>query len=161
MTYSSKQNISREEALSRAMRYCAYQERSTGDVVRKLNDWGLDDDEAIFWVIDNLKNEKFVDDQRFARIYANSKLNQNQWGKNKIKYALREKSVPDGYIKHAIEQIPDDKYHEVLQKLANEKAKKTGLKTREQRAKLTRFLLQRGFSQEEINKAIHELIKDI
>ncbi|MFW6019016.1 MAG: regulatory protein RecX [Bacteroidales bacterium] len=157
----SKKNISREEALSRAMRYCAYQERSTGDVLWKLNDWGLVDDGAIFWVIDNLKKEKFLDDQRFAAIFANSKLNQNQWGKNKIKYALREKSVPEPYIDQALGQLPQDKYTAVLKKLADEKAKKTGLKTREQRAKVNRFLLQRGFEQEEINKAINELLKQV
>ncbi|MGM0612186.1 MAG: regulatory protein RecX [Bacteroidota bacterium] len=159
--HSSKQNISREEALSRAMRYCAYQERSTGDVMRKLSDWGLVNHNDMLWVIDNLKQEKFVDDQRFARIFANSKLNQNQWGKNKIKYALREKSVPDAYINQALEQLPEDKYNEVLQNLADEKANKTGLKSLEQRAKLNRFLLQRGFLQEEINKAIKELTKNI
>lgn len=143
------------------MRYCAYQERSSGDVKHKLNEWGLQDEESITWVLEKLKHEEFVDDQRFARIFANSKLNQNKWGKNKIKYALQAKSIPNTFINEALEQLPKEHYNSILQKLAEEKARETGLETQEQRAKLNRFLLQRGYENEEIRIVIKGLMKKI
>ncbi len=146
---ASSKNISREEALSRAMRFCAYQERCRADVVKKLFEWNLPEAEKQ-WVIDSLEKEKFLDDNRFSMAFARAKLNQNHWGRNKIRFALMERKIPQDVIEQALDNLPHDDYFSILQKVAGEKARQTGLDSFEQKMKVKRFLQQRGFNFDEI-----------
>lgn len=156
-----QKNISRKEALSRAMRYCAYQERSSGDVVRKLYDWGLKAETDQAWVVEELQKEQFLDDKRFAKVFAKGKLNQNRWGRVKIRFALKEKGVVDSFIEEALAGLPQESYLNILKQTAIEKAAKTGLETAEQQGRVKRFLLQRGFQFDEINTVMKEIKQKI
>lgn len=44
-----------------------------------------------------------------------------KWGRNRIRYELKQKQVSDYCIKKAMKQIPDEEYEEVLKKLLLEK----------------------------------------
>ncbi|MFW6224604.1 MAG: regulatory protein RecX [Bacteroidota bacterium] len=156
---ASSQNISREEALSRAMRYCAYQERCRADVEKKLFEWNLTDADKQ-WVLKLLGKEKFLNDQRFALAFARAKLNQNHWGRNKIRYALMEKKIPQDDIQEALDNLPPEDYFSILQKAAADKARQTGMDSVEQKMKVKRFLQQRGFSFDEIGSIMKKLEKN-
>lgn len=158
---SRSKSIGREEALSKAMRYCAFQERSASDVRRKLSEWGLCGNEDVWWVTEHLKKEKFIDDQRYAIIFAKSKLQQNRWGKRKIEYALKKKEISDAHIRNALDMLNDQDYENILLGLAREKVKETGLIPYEQKAKLIRFLLQRGFEIQLIETVIHKIKSEL
>lgn len=151
---SPKKPISRQEALSRAMRYCAWQERCVNDVRRKLMEWGFNGKNDIEQIINELKKENFIDEQRFAKSFARGKLNQNHWGQKKIREALKEKSVDEQLIEEAIEELSEDDYNNILKELAREKYSKIGGETREKTMKLKRFLYQRGFESQEIEDVI-------
>lgn len=150
-----KKSISKQQALSRAMRYCAYQERCVSDVKRKMQEWGLQQTGEQEIIIDELINEKFIDEERFAELFVKSKLNQNHWGRKKIKYALKDKKVDESIIEKALNKIPPEKYRDILNQLAREKYKKLDGDAAEKKIKLKRFLLQRGFE----NHEIEELLK--
>ena len=141
MILSRKRKITgKEEALSKAMRYCAYQERCSKDVEKKLYEWGLPE-ESHQWVIQKLVADKFIDNKRFAMSYARSKLNFNQWGRNKIRAGLNFKGVDKDLVDNAIDLLDETLYRETLKKLALDKAQYTGVESFEQLAKLKRFLL--------------------
>ncbi len=112
------------------------------------------DQEAI---IDQLIHEKFIDEARFAQAYVKDKFVFNKWGKYKISFQLKLKKVPQNLIEDALNQIEEESYKTTIQELAQSKLKQIKGKTSyEKKAKLVRFLVQRGFEMEAVNDAISE-----
>lgn len=147
------------EALSKAMKLCSTKEYAPYEVEQKLLSWGVSD-EATAEVIDALKQEKFLDEFRMARYFANDKLKFNKWGKIKIKLMLQQKKVSSEAISEALEQIDESLY---LKKLTEEltKKRKTIKDTDEYniKAKLFQFASGRGFEGDVIYKTIDEILK--
>ena len=116
----NKKIHSAQEALKKACKYCAYQERSQQEVRDKLYELGLHKKDVEL-IISQLVTEGFINEERFAIAYAGGKFRIKQWGRIKIKYELKKKQVSEYCIKKALQQIKEDEYHEVLKKLADEK----------------------------------------
>lgn len=115
-----KKNLSKEEALQKLKHYCAYQERCHSEVKEKcfeLGVWQKDHDELISRLIE----ENYLNEERFAIAFAGGKWRVKRWGRNRIRYELKQKQVSEYCIKKAMKQIPDDEYEEILQKLIREK----------------------------------------
>ena len=148
-------NDSLQAITQKAMRYCAYKERCIHDVTRKLIQWEVTDTEIQSHVLDFLKKEGMVDEQRFATIFARSKLRQNKWGRIKIRHALNAKFVHKDYIEQALREIPEEEYREVLEKLAGDKLERGMEKTQILKGK--RYLLQKGFELEEISSVLKNM----
>ena len=102
------------EALNKAAAYCTLCERCISEVSAKLTTWGvpLYEQEKI---IARLTNEKFIDEERYCRAFVNDKVKFNRWGRIKITAALREKHLPQEYIKEALENINEEIYLQALQ----------------------------------------------
>ncbi len=105
-------------------RFCAYQERCKQDVLRKIADLrrkeeinGKDIEEAISY----LQEENFINENRYARLFAVSKLRQKQWGKYKIKAHLRAKNISQEDIQEALNAINESEYENIKQKLMEKK----------------------------------------
>jgi regulatory protein len=122
--------------------FCAYQERCRHDVLRKIAalqqaasrngdvkgrgsvrvaDFTQRD---IIEVLDYLEKEKFIDDNRFARIFAISKLRQKQWGKCKIKVHLNVKGISAENIQDALNSLDDEEYESIRNKIISTKGEK-------------------------------------
>ena len=56
-------------------------------------------------IISTLIVENYLDEERFAIHSAGGKFRMKQWGKNKIKQALKFKQVSDYSIKKALKEI--------------------------------------------------------
>ncbi|MCD4665427.1 MAG: RecX family transcriptional regulator, partial [Bacteroidales bacterium] len=78
-----------EWVLSKMQQFCAYQERSMFDVENKLNTFHLQED-VYESVIIKLKREDYLNEERFAKVFASGKLRINKWGKNKIYKVLQQ-----------------------------------------------------------------------
>ncbi len=112
--------FTKEQALQKLKHYCAYQERCHSEVREKLFSlgvWKKDHDE----IISTLIEENYLNEERFAIAFAGGKWRVKQWGRQKIKYALKQKQVSDYCIKKAMKQIDEDEYLEVMTRLAEEK----------------------------------------
>ncbi len=107
--------------LQKAERYCAYQERSQQEVRQKLYDLGLYPRD-VEQIISELISSNFLNEARFANVYALGKFRIKGWGKIKIKQALKLKRVPDNLIKKALEQIDLDDYLTRLKEILEKKA---------------------------------------
>ncbi|MFO8054755.1 MAG: regulatory protein RecX [Bacteroidales bacterium] len=156
---SVSKNIGFEQALSRAMKYCAYQERCRDEVLKKLIHWGLQYKSEREKVLAVLEQDNFLDEYRFALHFSESKLKQNQWGKLKISAALKNKNIAEDYIHAALANLPEEQYWDTLVNVARKKIETNGLETREQEHKLKRYLQQKGFEFDRIEKAIKEIIE--
>ena len=109
-----KKPLTPSEALNKAAAYCTLCERCVSEVSAKLTAWGVPyavQEE----IITRLTNEKFIDETRYCRAFVNDKVRFNRWGRLKITAALREKRLPQEYIKEAMENIDEDAYQQSLQ----------------------------------------------
>jgi regulatory protein len=140
---------SKEEALQKAKQYCAYQERCHSEVKEKLYSLGMykkDVDE----LLSNLIEEDYLNEERFAIQFAGGKFRIKQWGRVKIKYALKQKQVSEYCIKKALAAIDDNQYSATLQKLFEQKLKTLRSEKNMfiRKRKIQDHLMQKGFETE-------------
>ena len=90
-TYSSGRT-SPEKALQKLKHYCGYHERSHSEVRQKLYSLGLHKKE-VEELIARLIEEEYLNEERFARLFASGKSRIKGWGKQKIRHELRLKGV--------------------------------------------------------------------
>ncbi len=82
-----------------------------------------------------------------------------QWGKIKIKQALKHKQVSEYCIRKALKEIDDNEYKKAFSKLADQKLK-TLKKEKNifiKKRKLQDFLMQKGYEREMITEAIKNM----
>jgi regulatory protein len=137
------------EAKVKLESYCAYQDRCTSEVLKKIEPYDLSADERVA-LLEHLKTFKFLDDERFARSFASGKFVIKAWGRLKIKNHLRSKGLNSHLIELGLQEIDNDAYFETIQTLAirkwNSLEKEKDLWVRKQ--KVYRFLAGRGFEQD-------------
>ncbi len=135
-----------QQALLKAKTFCTYQERCHNDVKEKLFGFGLNKNEAD-QIISTLIEENYLNEERFAILYASGHFRIKQWGRVKIQYELKKKMISPYCIKKALASIDTGSYNKTLDKLAEQKLKT--LKSEKnlfiKKRKLQDFLLQRGF----------------
>ncbi len=153
MELTHDQNI----AYDKAAFLCSRSEHCTSEIQEKLKTWGLSAEDAEP-VIEKLKEEKYLDDERFAHAYVKDKFRFNHWGKQKIEYMLRAKKINQEILELAFEEIVDEDYSENLLKLIIGKAPSIKAKDKyDKRNKLMRFAMGRGFESNKIYAAFKEL----
>jgi regulatory protein len=147
-------------ALHRAATLCSRQEQCTSHILDKLREWKVSDRDSEK-VIGVLKEEKFLDDSRFAGFYARDKFRFNQWGKIKITHMLRQKHISEEVIDQALAQIDDGAYYTTCLELLRAKSASLNDKNPYSRkGKLYRFAAGRGFEPELIYRTLNEIEKE-
>jgi regulatory protein len=134
-----------EQAVEKAKKYCAYQERSQQEVRNRLFGMGLYSKE-VEQAIALLVSEGFINECRFAVQFAKGKFRIKNWGLIKIELGLRAKNVSANCIKIALKEIDREEYLKVLKKLVSsrlafEKEKHPFRKNQ----KVARYVIGRGF----------------
>jgi regulatory protein len=134
-----------EYFLSKAMKFCSTKEVCFSDLRKKLIEWKANETffENIFL---NLINEKFINEERYTQSFVNDKLNFNNWGRNKIRFELQKKQISNILINNVLQNINDDLYNSIIEKLI--KAKHKEIKSKEKKiilTKISNFLISRGF----------------
>ena len=150
--------FSKEQALPKIKLYCAYQERCHAEVKEKLYSFGLYKNE-VEQLMAQLIEENYLNEERFAIQYAGGKFRMNQWGRVKIKYALRQKQVSEYSIKKGLKEIGESDYKKTLQKLAEQKLKtlKNESNVFRKKKKLQDYLLQKGYEGELVREVVNYL----
>jgi regulatory protein len=134
--------------------YCGYSERCHYEVREKLFGMGLVKKD-VETLLSRLIEEDYLNEERYAILFAGGHFRQKKWGKTKIIHALRQKRVSEQNIKRAMKEIQADDYLAALQKLAE--MKWTSLKGEQylaRQAKTTAFLAQRGYEGPAIRQVI-------
>jgi regulatory protein len=140
-----KKFIDPQQALVKAEKYCAYQERSQQEVRDKLYSWGLhkrDVENSIAELI----TSGFLKEERFALAFAGGKFRMKGWGRIKIKQALKQKRVSDSLIRQALKAIDEREYKKTCRKTIEEKTKLVKEKNPLKRNyKVAQYAISRGF----------------
>jgi len=145
---------SESQALPKIAAYCSKAERAEYDVRKKLIDWELNEKETQR-IIDRLKKENFLNEERYSRSFIKDKIRFNKWGKIKITFELRKKKITESVINMCFDEFEDDEFEEPLLHLLKTKAKSIKANDEyEKQTKLIRFALGRGYSLSETKKCL-------
>src|ERR1700740_2162465 len=99
-----KGSLTKEQALQKARHFCGYQERHHREVKEKLYGFGLYKND-VEELLSKLIEENYLNEERFAIQFAGGRFRIKQWGRVKIKYALKQKQVSEYCIKKALKAI--------------------------------------------------------
>lgn len=137
------------KCLSRLQRLCSRAEYCSGDIYRKALKDLEGDAEAAARVVAELREERYVDDARYAAAFAREKASLQGWGPVKIRFQLRGKGVSEADISAALADVDPEKADARLERLLEEKWH--SLEGDPQRKlKLIKYALSRGYDYEKI-----------
>lgn len=157
MPQKAAKPLTPDQVLDKIAKYCAYQERCAKDVRDKLKTYGIsqeDRDKILDYLIDN----RYVDDERFAKSFVRGKINQSGWGLNKIRFHLVQKGIAKEIIDEAMEQTDEEVYRQRLIDILKTKSKTVKAENDfEKRRKLAAYAMQKGFE----SALVWEVVKDL
>lgn len=153
-------SLTPEQAKQKALRYCAYQERSHQEVKNKLYELGLtssDADELLTYLI----TEGFLNEERYAKLFAGGKFRIKHWGRIKIIHALESKGLSKNCIRIGLKEIEEGDYQQTLEKLITEKTSELEDENAFiARDKISKSLIQKGYEPELVWKTLKKLLPD-
>ena len=157
----TKKFLSQDEALLKMQHYCAYQERCQDEVRSKLIELGVYGD-ALESVIADLITDNFLNEERFAKVYAGGKFRIKHWGRIKIVQELKSKKISEYSIKKALaSEINEDDYRATLLEVLNKKAKLLSESNSfKKKHKLAAYLIGRGFEAEFVWDCLNKFSND-
>ena len=134
-----------DQVLEKMAKYCAYQERCVKDVKDKLKSFDLPEKEKTK-ILDYLLDNRFVDNERFAKAFVRGKVNQSGWGVNKIRFHLMQKGIDKELIDEALGQTDEEVYRQRLIDILKTKSKTVkAASDYEKKRKLAAYAMQKGF----------------
>lgn len=133
---------------------CARAEHCQWEMLEKMRRWEMTE-EAQTRVMARLVEERYVDDERYARAFVNDKVRYNKWGRRKVDQALWQKHIDEGVRQRVLDEVDDETYLAVLRPLLQQKRKATkAASDYELNQKLVRFALGRGFTYDIIEQCL-------
>jgi regulatory protein len=143
--------------LQKIQYFCSYQERCIRETEEKLRDWTVQK-KLIPGIINQLIEEDYINEERFAKVYAGGKFRVNKWGRQKIGFELKLKGIPQGLIRKGLEEIDEADYRHTLRELILKKRKV--IKPEKEmniREKILTFAQGKGYETELILTSLKEL----
>ncbi len=152
-----KKPLTPDQVLDKMAKYCAYQERCVKDVKDKLKTFDISEEEKTK-ILDYLLDNRFVNDDRFAKAFVRGKVNQSGWGVNKIRFHLIQKGIDKDIIDEALGQTDNEVYRQRLIDILKTKSKTIKADSDfEKKRKLAAYAMQKGFE----GNLIWEVLKDL
>lgn len=154
-----KRKLTAEGMLLRMAGLCAGAEQCASDISSKILKQGFSAEEAE-QMIAYLRQNRYLDDDRYARAYAVDKVRFSGWGRMKVRMGLRAKGMDDSVISNALNYIPEADYGEALRKVMAAKARTLDLSDVRDRQKLYRHMASRGFESQLIITLMRKMLTD-
>ena len=157
MAKQANKPLTPDQVLDKMAKYCAYQERCVKDVRDKLKAFEISEEEKAK-IIDYLLDNRFVNDERYAKAFVRGKVNQSGWGVNKIRFHLIQKGIDKDIIEEALGQTDEEVYRQRLIDILKTKAKTIKADSDfEKKRKLAAYAMQKGFE----GALVWEVLKDL
>ena len=151
--------------LEKIRHFCSYRERSEKEAELRLKSMKVPS-AKIKQILEQLREDGFLSDERFARAYVSGKWRVNRWGRAKITFELKAKGIPEKLIHAALLEIDKDSYRETLEMLIRKKTDEFHLRQKKEniskkflniRDKIFNFALGKGYEPDLIDEILHEL----
>lgn len=149
MNYQGDNNV-----FVRLAALCARREYCQHDMLEKMRQWGVSEEEQAK-VMQQLTKGRYVDDERFARAFVNDKVRYGKWGRRKIEQALWMKRIDEGIAGSVLDEVDDEEYLAVLRPQIQQKLRTTRAGSNyELRMKVTKWAISRGYTMDLIRQCI-------
>ena len=149
-----KKEMTGQQAYQKLTDLCARSEHCQQEMLEKMRQWGVSEEEQA-QVMERLINERYVDDERFARAFIYDKIRYSKWGRRKVEQALWLKHIDDSISKPLLDEVDDEEYLNILCPMLKQKRKSTKANSEyELTMKLIRFAMGRGFTMDIIKQCI-------
>ena len=156
MPQKSSKPLTPDQVLDKIAKYCAYQERCVKDVRDKMKTYDISQEDREK-ILDYLLDNRFVNDERFAKSFVRGKINQSGWGLNKIRFHIIQKGIAKEIIDEALQQTDEEVYRQRLIDILKTKSKTVKAETEfEKKRKLAAYAMQKGFE----GGLVWEVVKD-
>jgi len=137
--------------------YCAKEDRCQQQVMDKLLGYGVSvgvSEEILLELI----QEKYVDEERYARSFCSGKFKIKKWGRRRIIFELKKKRVSELCIQKGLEEIDEVAYLHTLQQLL-EKKKDLTKDTNQfiRKKKMVDYVVRKGYESDLVWEAVHKL----
>lgn len=143
------------------MRLAARSEKSSGDALRLMQNWGVEQS-ARQGVLQKLIDNKFIDDRRYAEAFVRDKMRFSGWGVFKLRAALRNKGISAEIIEEILHTLNRSDMTERLHERLERKMRTTKYTSRyELKTKLMRYGASLGYDFESVVDVVDALISDI
>lgn len=154
----SRKGYTIQEATKKIEHYCAYQDRCHKEVNAKLKEMGMIPI-AIDTIIGQLIEDRFLNEERFAKSFARGKFKIKKWGKYRIVNELKQRDISKYNITSALKEIDPNEYLETLDILAKKRLQQLSEPNIQKRKKkLADYLLYRGWESNLVYQKLVELV---
>jgi len=143
-SFTLQNAVDTKALIDRAQRYCAAAEHCPADVGQLLQRAGASDEQADE-VIGILREQNYLNEARYCRAFVHDKVAFQGWGRMKIQAGLRAKHLPDAEISESLCEIDESAYAANIRKLIHSKRG-------QDRQKVMRFMLQRGYTFDDMRR---------
>ena len=146
--------MTEQQVMQKLSALCAQAEHCSYEMTEKMRRWGIEE-EVQARVMARLTEEKYIDDERYCRLFVREKIKFNKWGRRKVEQALMAKRIDRGIAQRVLDEVDDEDYLAVLRPLI--KSKRRQLKPMsdyEKTGKLMRFAMSRGFTTDIIRQCL-------
>ena len=147
--------MNEQEAYLQLAALCAQAEHCEQEMRDKMKRWELDE-MVQNHVINRLTEERYIDNERYARAFVKDKIRYNKWGRRKVQQALWMKRIDTDIQQRVLDEIDEKEYLDVLRPLLKQKRKSIKAENDyELNQKLVRFALSRGFTFDIIRQCLN------
>lgn len=129
--------------------------RTVSEVEQKMVKRGYGK-KVVIQVINNLKEDKFLDDDNYAEVFINSMKNYKTWGRFMMKKKMLEKKLPTSLIEQKLsELVTDEDELEIAKRFVSKQINDSKALKKldyQDKQKLMRKLMSRGFAMDTVVK---------
>jgi|SRR5574344_348084 regulatory protein len=148
--------ITEQEAYLKLTALCATAEHCPYEMQQKMQRWQIDAPTQAS-IIARMIEERYIDEERYARAFVKDKILYSKWGRRKIAQALWMKHIDEHIQQQVLDDVDDEEYLRVLRPLIRSKQRSTRAEsTYELNTKLIRFGMSRGFSVDLIKRCLQD-----
>ena len=146
------------KVLDRLQSQCVKREYCRSDIFRKALTAFEGDRDAAERLVASLVEDRFVDDSRYAAAFAREKARLSGWGPVKISYSLIAKGISKAVVSEALKEVDQEEADSRMVTVLETKYR--ALKgDPQEKFKLIKFGLTRGYEYEKIAPVVDEILK--
>lgn len=148
--------MNKEKALQISLRYLSYRPRSIKEMRTYLEKKEIEPD-IISQIIDSLMNEKYLDDEAFAEMFASGRVRNNPKSTFALGYELKKKGISRHIIDNILKNYDDEAL--ALKSVKNKFNIWISLDDKTFRKKVINHLRYRGFSYETCTRVLEHYLE--
>jgi len=134
------------KAYNKAIEYLGYKMRTKKEVYDYLRKKNVGE-QIILEVIQLLIEQKYIDDEEYAKAYVRTQMNTSKKGPVLIEKELSEKGIPETLIEEALTQFSSEHQIDVAYSIAEKyETKSDNISFQQRQQKIEQALIRKGFS---------------